>query len=79
VLPLKAGRKRAVSARLKTTVWLEGEIRKLEDIHDYGHLYTPWLQMYFVEYSHYPRDSERSFAQAAEGCIRRILKHRDAA
>jgi hypothetical protein len=79
VLPLKAGRKRAVSARLKTTVWLESEIRKLENIHDYGHLYNQWLQMYFAEYGHYPRDPDRAFTQAAEGCIRRILKHKDAA
>ena len=64
--------------RLQATCWLEEKIAGLHDINDYAHLFDGWLDKYKQQVGRYPRSPERSFRQAAEGCIARITRRRSA-
>lgn len=66
-------RRRRGKPRLQTTMWLEREIGKLPDMHDYEQLYQEWLRRYTAEVGQAPIDTRRSFHNTAAACIRRLL------
>jgi len=57
---------------LSATRWLQAEIAKLGDPHGYSHLYDGWIERYREQTGRRPGCPERSFRQAAEGCIARL-------
>ena len=55
-------------------LWLENEMRRLRDPADAALLYESWLQRYYRDRGHYPRDPKRAFRQAVRGCWERIAR-----